>query len=102
MKKKYSVHLFPRAKRDLLEIKEYFEARLKADPRSLFEKFEKQIDLLESNPFMFPLVKDPYLRKQGYRVIPVDSYLLFYIIDTTTVQIHRFIYGRIDYLMILK
>jgi toxin ParE1/3/4 len=100
-KMKYSVRIYPTAQNDLLEIKDYFENKLKTKVDGLFGKIDKQIDLLETNPFIHPLVKDPYLNQLGYRMIPVDSFLIFYIISDNTVQIHRFLYGRRDYLSIL-
>ena len=100
-KQKYSVLIFPTAENDLLEIKEYFENKLKTTVNNLFEKFDKQIGLIENNPLIYPLVSDTYLNQLGYRMIPVDNFLIFYIISDNTVQIHRFLYGKRDYLHIL-
>jgi toxin ParE1/3/4 len=100
-KTKYSVLIYPTAENDLIEMKDYFENKLKTTVNNLFEKFDRQVDLIEDNPFIYPLVKDPYLNQLGYRMIPVDNFLLFYIISDNTVQIHRFLYGKRDYLQIL-
>jgi toxin ParE1/3/4 len=100
-KKKYSVLIYPTANNDLLEIRDYFENKLKISANDLFEKFFSEIDTLETNPLIHPLVKDPYLSQIGYRMIPIDNFLVFYIIVDNTIQIHRFIYGRRDYLLIL-
>jgi addiction module RelE/StbE family toxin len=97
----YQVLIYPSAENDLIEIKEYFLYKLKISPNNLFEKFYKLIDTLEKNPHLFPLLKDPFLNQLGYRMIPIDNFLLFYIIDNETVQIHRFLYGRRNYLSIL-
>jgi hypothetical protein len=59
-KTKYSVLIFPKAENDLIETKTYFEEILKTSPTPLFEKFLIQIDILEDNPFIFPLLKDPH------------------------------------------
>jgi toxin ParE1/3/4 len=96
-KTKYSVLIFPRAENDLIETKTYFEEILKTSPTPLFEKFLIQIDILEDNPFIFPLLKDPYLNQLGYRMIPIDNFLIFYLIKGKEVQIHRFLYGRRNY-----
>jgi plasmid stabilization system protein ParE len=97
----YQVLIYPSAENDLIEIKEYFLNKLKISPNNLFEKFYKSIDTLEINPHIFPLPKDPFLNQLGYRMVPIDNFLLFYIIDNDTVQIHRFLYGRRNYLSIL-
>ncbi|MGO8694034.1 MAG: type II toxin-antitoxin system RelE/ParE family toxin [Rectinemataceae bacterium] len=57
----------------------------------------EKIDQLEPNPFIFPLLKDPYLQQLGYRRIPKDNFLVFYIINEKEVPIHRFLYGRRNY-----
>ncbi len=98
---KYSVLIYPTAEHDLLDIKEYFETKLQISPNNLFQRFYEQIDLLETNPFIHPLVNDTYLNQLGYRMIPIDNFLLFYVIENKEVQIHRFIYGKRNYLQFL-
>jgi addiction module RelE/StbE family toxin len=98
---KYSVLIYPTAEHDLYDIKKYFEQILKTSPDSLFSKFSESIDRLENNPFIYPLVKDPYLNQLGYHMIPIDNFLLFYVIVEKEVQIHRFLYGKRNYLQIL-
>ncbi len=98
---KYKVLIYPLAENDLIDIKEYFEQKLKTSPNNLFGKFYEIIDILETNPLIYPLLKDPYLNQLGYRMIPIDNFLLFYIIENDEIQIHRFLYGRRDYLLIL-
>jgi len=98
---KYSVLIYPKAEADLLEIKDYFENKLKTSPNGLFQKFFDQIDFLESDPFLYPLVKDTYLHEAGYRLIPIDNFLVFYIVKSKEVQIHRFLYGKRNYILLL-
>ncbi len=98
---KYKVRIYPSAENDLIEIKDYFVNKLKTTPNNLFEKLYKIIDVLEENPFIFPLLKDIFLNQLGYRMVPVDNFLLFYIIQNNEVQIHRFLYGKRNYLEIL-
>jgi toxin ParE1/3/4 len=98
---KYNVLIYPTAESDLLDIKEYFVHVLKTSPNTLFQKFYDKVDLLEANPYTFSLVKDSYLNQIGYRMIPIDNFLLFYLIVEKEVQIHRFIYGKRNYLQIL-
>jgi len=98
----YKVLIYPTAENDLYEIKDYFENTLQTSADNLFRKFYNDIDLLETFPFSFPLVRDPYLSSLGYRMIPVDNFLIFYIVKEKEVQIHRFIYGKRDYIKLLK
>ena len=96
----YYVLIYPTAEKDLLEIKDYFKNKLKVSPNHLFEKFYSSIDILEKNPLIYPLLKDSYLRQLGYRMIPIDNFLLFYVIKNQEVQIHRFLYGKRNYSML--
>ena len=96
-KLKYSVLIFPKAENDLIETKTYFEDILETSSKSLFEKFFKEIDTLEENPYIFPLAKDTILKQFGYRIIPIDNYLIFFIIKDKEIQVHRFLYGRRNY-----
>ena len=98
---KCSVLIYPKAEADLLEIKDYFENKLKTSPNGLFEKFFNHVVLLESDPFIHPLVQDFYLQNAGYRMIPIDNFLVFHIVKGKEVQIHRFLYGKRNYLLIL-
>lgn len=97
----YDVLLYPSAESDLYEIKQYFEQILKTSPTNLFQKFYDAIEYLEKNPYMYPLVKDTYLNQLGYHMIPIDNFLVFYIVSGNEVQIHRFLYGKRNYLEIL-
>jgi addiction module toxin, RelE/StbE family len=96
-KTKYTVLIFPSAENDIQEIKDYFINILKTSPNGLFEKLLHEIDLLEDNPYIYPLIKDPYLNQLGYRIIPIDNFILFYIVTNNEVHIHRFLYGKRNY-----
>ena len=100
--KKYSVLIYPTAEKDLEEIRDYFVNKLKVSPNGLFSKLLEKIELIETNPLIFPLCLDQSLDQLGYRLIPIDNFLLFYRIDKNTVQVHRFLYGKRNYLEILK
>jgi len=99
--KKYKVLIYPTAEQDLFEIRDYFENKLKASPNNLLMKFYNNIDLLETNPLIHPLLTDTYLNQLGYRMIPVDNFLIFYVIENDEVQIHRFLYGKRNYFLFL-
>lgn len=98
----YKALIFPVAEQDILDIKEYFETKLYISPDSLFQKVYNQIDLIERNPFLYPLVKDTFLSSLGYHIVPIDNYLLFYVVNDYTIEIHRFLYGKRNYLSVLK
>jgi len=100
-RKKYKARIYPKAEKDLLEIKTYFENVLRTSPNRLFRKFYKAIEQLETNPFIRPLLNDPHLKHCGYRMFPVEKFLVFYKIAGDEIQIHRFLYGKRNYYSIL-
>ena len=53
---------------------------------------------------LIDLVNDEYLANLGYRLKKVKNYLIFYIIgeDNKYIKIVRFLYGRRDWMNILK
>jgi len=92
-KSKYRVLIFPRAELDLLETKEYFTKVLKTPSTRVFDRFLEVVDQLEENPMIYPLIVDPILRQKGYRHVPIDNFLLFFVVNESTVEIRRFLYG---------
>lgn len=101
MAKKYEVVITPSAQRDLTEIKIYFTNILKTASNSVFEKFLEQVRLLKVHPFTYPIHQDSLLKLVSYRVIPIDNYLMFYVVRGDTVQIHRVLYAKRNYTQLL-
>jgi len=91
---KYTVLIFPTADADLSEIRTYFEEEFKISSDNLFDKFFDSLRSIEENPYIRPLVKDITLAGKGYRFVPVDNYLIFYVIVGNDIQIHRILFGK--------
>ena len=102
MAKKYEVVVTPSTQRDLTEIKSYFTNVLKTSSNSIFEKFLEQVKILKVHPFTYKVHQDPLLKLVGYRIIPIDNYLMFYVIKSNIVQIHRVLYAKRNYLQLLN
>ena len=102
MAKKYKVVVTPSAQKDLTEIKSYFTNVLKTSSNSIFEKFLEQVKILKVHPFTYKVHQDPLLKLVGYRIIPIDNYLIFYVIKSNIVQIHRVLYAKRNYLQLLN
>ena len=101
MAKKYEVVVTPSAQKDLTEIKSYFTDVLKTSSNSIFEKILEQVKILKVHPFTYKVHQDPLLKLVGYRIIPIDNYLMFYVIKSNIVQIHRVLYAKRNYLQLL-
>jgi addiction module RelE/StbE family toxin len=102
MAKKYEVIITPSAQKDLTGIKSYFTNVLKTSSNSIFEKFLEQVKILKVHPFTYKVHQDPLLKLVGYRIIPIDNYLMFYVIKSNIVQIHRVLYAKRNYLQLLN
>jgi plasmid stabilization system protein ParE len=75
----------------------------KAADNLIIEILEK-LKKIKDNPKIRPLVRDEYLADLGYRLINVKNYMIFYIIDDDNKRINiiRFLYGKRDWINILK
>ncbi len=102
MAKKYEVIITPSAQKDLTEIKSYLTNVLKTSSNSIFEKILEQVKILKVHPFTYKVHQAPLLKLVGYRIIPIDNYLMFYVIKSNIVQIHRVLYAKRNYLQLLN
>jgi plasmid stabilization system protein ParE len=101
MPTKYTLRYLLVAQGDLVEIFDYI-AQDSANRALLFvEKLDKRIGLLEQHPLLGRVPRHPKLREYGYRVLIVESYLVFYITRGQTIEIHRVIHGsrNLDHLI---
>ena len=70
----------------------------------LLDDVDEAIYSLEEMPSRHALVDDDVLAGRGIRFFPVHNYLVFYVIreEIKTVVIERFLYGRRDWVTILR
>ena len=102
----YDIHITRAAERDLSSAADYIEYVL-LNPQAaddLLDEAEKKIGELSTFPEKFTLVDDPVLKAWGIRFTLVKNYIAFYIIseDNHIIYIVRFLYGKRDWITILK
>ena len=102
----YQIHITGKAERDLAEAADYIEFSL-LNPQAaddLLDKAEEEINKLAFMPEKFKTVDDPVLGAWGIRLIVINHYFAFYLIDekTKTVHIIRFLYGKRNWISILR
>ena len=70
----------------------------------LAKKLHEAIKDLSFFPTKYPICNDDFLRVWEIRFVPVNNYLLFYIVreDEKTVYVLRFLYSRRDWQKILR
>lgn len=93
MSAKYSIRYLPAAEEDLLSILEYIAKDSPRRAEAFVEKLDKRIRILEMFPLAGKIPQHLYLKKSGYRVLTIESYLVFYKIVHRTVQVHRVVHS---------
>jgi plasmid stabilization system protein ParE len=68
----------------------------------LKDEIRKTYKNIKQNPFMYPVVPNDDLASMGYRFIMIKNYMLFYIVEENQINIIRFLYGRRNWINILK
>ena len=97
---KYDIHITRSAEKDLSSAADYIEFLL-LNPQAaddLLDEAESRIGDLSA------LVDDPVLKAWGIRFTLVKNYIAFYVIseENHSVYIVRFLYGKRDWITILK
>ena len=98
---KFTLRYLPVADADLVEIFDFIAQDSPNRALSYLEKLDKRIGLLEQHPLLGRIPRHPKLREYGYRVLIVESYLVFYIIRGQTIEIQRVVHGsrNLDHLI---
>jgi len=102
----YSLNITDIAEEDILNTVTYIADELKAPAaaHNLLDEIERHEEILEYTPNIYPFVPDEYLAQGGLRFVMIKNYLMFYTVneDEKTVTVIRFLYGRRDWMNILK
>jgi len=101
MPDKYRLRYLPASQDDLVEIFDYIARDSPNRALSFVEKLDKRIGVLEQHPLLGRIPRHRKLRAYGYRVLIVDSYLVFYVIRGLIIEIHRVVHGsrNLDHLI---
>lgn len=102
----YDLHITSAAENDLNEAADYIEYVLLSPDAAdhLLDTASERISALAQFAERNALIDDPVLKAWGIRFIQVNSYLAFYVIseEENRVYIVRFLYGKRDWIGILK
>jgi toxin ParE1/3/4 len=100
----YKIHYLPLALNDLKDIVHYITDTLES-PRvaeNFISKLNKEVKKIADNPFRCRLYICSETLKYDYRILHINNYSLFYIVENKKIEIHRIIYSRRDIERILK
>jgi plasmid stabilization system protein ParE len=100
----YELRYLPLALQDLDAIFRYIVFTLKAPQAAtdLLAKIDAMVNELAYTPYthrIYPLSK---LVKNEYRKLPVQNYSVFYVVKENLVEIHRVLYAKRDFELLLK
>jgi toxin ParE1/3/4 len=93
MANRYNLRYLPVAVDDLVSISDWIANDSPINAAAFIEKIDHRIGNLQTYPFIGRIPRDEELKNSGYRVLVIESYLVFYVIRGKTVEIHRVIHG---------
>jgi len=93
MANKYTIRYLPIALDDLVSIFDWIANDSPANADAFIKKLDQHILNLKNHPFLGRMPRDEKLKDFGYRVLIIESYLVFYMVRNKTVEIHRVIHG---------
>jgi len=98
-KDKYDINYLPSAEKDLNDIMSYIQSDNPKVALNLLNDIDKNISQLETFPFKGKKPDDDYLQSKGYRMLIVNSYIIFYIVfeNKKEIEIRRIIHGKRKY-----
>jgi len=93
MANKYILRYLPVAVDDLISIFDWIAHDSPSHAAAFVDMLDQRIGSLRSQPFLGRIPRDEKLKNTGYRVLVVESYLVFYVVRGKTVEIHRILHG---------
>ncbi|MDP1677294.1 MAG: type II toxin-antitoxin system RelE/ParE family toxin [Bacteroidota bacterium] len=101
MSKQFVIRYLPIAQEDLTNILDWIVKDSPTRAISFVDKIDKRIGALAQSPLLGRIPRHPKLREYGYRVLILDSYLVFYMLHDKVIQIHRIVHAsqNIDHLI---
>jgi plasmid stabilization system protein ParE len=100
----YKINFSKKFKNDVKSSVNYIKNTLQAPmaSKNLKDEIKETYKKIRQTPFIYPVVPNEYLASMGFRFTMVKNYMLFYIVEEREVNIIRFLYGRRDWINILK
>ena len=94
---RYSVKIFPTAQNDLKSIVDYLNTLSPDVAVRYYDLIIEKVETLQTLPERCALARDVQLRLRGYRLLHVENYIVFYIVNGSTVEVRRILYAKRQY-----
>jgi len=89
----YTIRYLPDAQADLLSIYDWIAHDNPRRACAFVGNLDKRVGALETMPHLGRIPRYPKLKELGYRVLILDSYLIFYIVGARTIEVRRVIHA---------
>jgi len=99
--KRYNIEYLPIAEEDLSNIIHYIMLDNPEAALLMADKLDRSISTLELFPNSGTVPKDIRLQTLNYRMLMVESYLVFYVVLDNVVEIRRILHGKRKYNFLL-
>ena len=93
MANRYTLRYLPVAVDDLVSIFDWIAGDSPSNAAAFIEKLNHRVGSLKIHPFLGRIPRDDQIKNSGYRVLILESYLVFYVVHGRTAEIHRVIHG---------
>ena len=99
----YNIEYSKESREDLIGIKRYIKYNLQEPEtaQKLISKIRSEIDNLKSDPQIYAIIDDDFIKKFEIRKLIVNNYIVFYRIRNNNIQIVRIMYGRRNWIHLL-
>ncbi len=94
----FEVRYLPLAKKDLSNIALYIADHLKASQAAidLVDALDSSITRLKQFPYSCKVYQTIKELEDEYRILPVNNYLVLYVVIDEVVEIRRIVYAKVD------
>lgn len=95
----FKIIYYPIATEDIISILDYISIDDPPAALRLIDKIDASIGSLSLFPYKGVVPKDFFLKSKGYRMLIVDSYIVFYLVNNPmhTIEIMRVLSGKQNY-----
>ena len=93
----YEAKIFPTAQNDLRDIAGYLNTLSSDAALKYYDLIVEQIGTLQMMPMRCALARDTQLRLRGCRLLLVENYIAFFVVNGNTVEIRRILYSKRQY-----
>lgn len=97
MEKRYNIEYLPIAEQDIIDIIQYIKLDNPTASISMANKFDEAISVLELFPHSGSIPNDIRLQSLKYRMLIVETYIVFYVFNNEFVEIRRMLHGKRKY-----